>query len=57
MPRSWWESPEGTSNKLAVGPDGISYRLIKVVRNTRLGEELVWKVASNLASGFIPLAW
>ena len=31
----------GTSNKSAAGPDGIGYRLIKLVLGTRLGMELV----------------
>ena len=46
-----------TRNWSAPGPDGISYRLIKAVRNTRLGQELVGEVVDNLMSGIIPPAW
>ena len=46
-----------TKNGSAPGPDGISYRLIKAVRDTRLGRELVGEVVDNLISGVIPVAW
>ena len=45
-----------TKNGSAPGPDGISYRLIKAVRDTRLGRELVGEVVDNLISGVIPEA-
>ena len=47
----------GTSNKSAPGPDGISYRLIKMVLDTRLGRELVREVATALKEGRKPEEW
>ena len=38
----------GTKNSSAPGPDGISYRLIKVIKDTPLGEELVNEIAVQL---------
>lgn len=43
----------GTNNKLAPGPDGIGYRLIKLVQGTKLGQEVISEVASNLRQGRI----
>ena len=40
-----------TKNRSAPGPDGIGYRLIKAVRDTRLGRELVDEVVDNLVAG------
>ena len=45
-----------TKNGSAPGPDGISYRLIKAVRDTRLGGELIEELMDNLARGVIPPA-
>ena len=42
----------GTSNRS--GPDGISYRLIKMVLDTKLGRELITEVATSLKEGRIP---
>ena len=47
----------GTSSKSAAGPDGIGYRLIKVVLGIRLGMELVDLIIDHLRSGFIPDEW
>ena len=47
----------GTSNRSAPAPDGISYWFIKVVLDTRLGEEVVREVAESLKEGRIPEAW
>ena len=47
----------GTSNRSAPGPDGISYRFIKIVLDTRLGEEVVREVAESLKEGRIPGTW
>ena len=56
--RKWVLSALGrTKNKSAPGPDGFSYRLIKAVRNTRLGHELVDEVVDNLVYGVIPPVW
>ena len=56
--RGWVLSALGrTKNGSAPGPDGISYRLIKAVRDTRLGRELVDEVVDNLVRGVIPPAW
>ena len=46
-----------TKNGSAPGPDGIGYRLIKPVRDTRLGWELIEEIVDNLAQGVIPPAW
>ena len=46
-----------TKNGSAPGPDGISYRLIKAVKDTRLGRELIEEVVENLWRGVIPAAW
>ena len=46
-----------TNNGSASGPDGISYKLIKAVRDTRLGQELVGEVVDNLVSGVITPLW
>ena len=47
----------GTKNGSAPGPDGISCRLIKAVRDTRLGRELIEEVVDNLWRETIPDAW
>ena len=47
----------GTSNRSALGPDGISYQFIQTVLDTRLGEEVVQEVAESLKKGRIPEAW
>ena len=46
-----------TKNGSAPRPDGISYRLIKAVRDSRLGWELVDEVVDCLVCGVIPSAW
>ena len=51
------EALRGTSNRSAPGPDGISYRFIKTVLDTKLGEEVVREVAESLKEGRIPEAW
>ena len=33
----------------ALGPDGVGYRLIQVVWDTRLGRELIEEIVDNLA--------
>ena len=38
----------GTKNGSAPGPDGISYRLIKAVKDTRLGRELMEEIVDSL---------
>ena len=46
-----------TKNASAPGPNGVGYRLIKAVRDTRLGGELIEEIVDNLARGVIPPAW
>ena len=46
-----------TKNGSAPGPDGTGYRLIKAVRDTRLGGELIEDIVDKLAQGVIPPAW
>ena len=43
----------GTFNKSAAGPDGIGYRLIKVIAGTRLGRELVALIVDHMERGLI----
>ena len=47
----------GTKNNSAAGPDGIGYRLIKAVRDTRLGNELLGEIVAALRGGCIPDRW
>jgi len=47
----------GTSNSSVLGPDGIGYRLIKMVIGTKLGDELIKEMVENLARGRIPVEW
>ena len=41
----------GTKNSSAPGPDGVSYRLIKAVRDTPLGQGVMKEVAEGLLEG------
>ena len=47
----------GTKNNSAAGPDGVGYRLIKAIRDTRLGNELLGEVVAALRGGYIPDRW
>ena len=47
----------GTKNNSAAGPDGVGYRLIKSIRDTRLGSELLGEVVSALRGGYILDRW
>ena len=47
----------GTKNGSAPGPDRISYRLIKGVKDTRLGRESIEEVVHSLLGGIIPDSW
>ena len=47
----------GTKNNSAASPDGVGYRLIKAVRDTRLGTEVLREVVSALRGGYIPDRW
>ena len=44
----------GTKNSLAPGPDGISYRLIKAVKDAPLGQGVIKEVAESLLDGRTP---
>ena len=46
-----------TKNGSAPGPDGVGYRLIKAVRDTHLGRELIEEIVDNLVRGVIPPTW
>ena len=46
-----------TSNTSAPGPDGISYKIIKWVNKSLLGEYLIDDVVDNLMEGKIPKEW
>ena len=47
----------GTKNNSAAGPDGVGYRLIKAVQDTRLGSEVMEEVVAALRGGYIPDRW
>jgi len=47
----------GTKNSSAPGPDGISYRLIKAIKDTPLEQGLLQEVVENLLKGVIPKRW
>ena len=47
----------GTSNKQGAGPDGIGYRLIKLILGTRLGKKLITLIVDHLGGGHIPEVW
>ena len=47
----------GIKNNSAAGPDGVGYRLIKAIRDTRLGNELLGEVVAALRGGYIPDRW
>ena len=46
-----------TKNNSGAGPDGVGHRLIKVIRDTRLGNELLGEGVSALRGGYIPDRW
>ena len=47
----------GTSNSSAPGPHGINYKLLKAIKDTRLGNEVLKEVTTNLIRGSIPSRW
>ena len=47
----------GTKNNSAAGPDRVGYRLIKAVRDKRLGIEVLGEVVAALRGGYIPDRW
>ena len=46
-----------TKNGSDPRPDGIGYRLVKAVKDMRLGRKLVDKIVGNLVAGEIPAQW
>ena len=47
----------GTQNRSPPIPNNISYRFIKMIKDTILGKRLLEEVASNLITGLIPKEW
>ena len=47
----------GAKNSSAPGPDGVTYHLIKAVRDTPLGQRVIKEVAESLLEGRTPLEW
>ena len=47
----------GTSSSSSPGPDGISYRFIKAIKDTTLGDMLFQEIGEVLATGIIPYEW
>ena len=52
-----WAVLSGTKDNSAAGPDGVGYRLIEVVRDTRLGSEVMGEIVAALRDGYIPDRW
>ena len=48
---------QGTSNKLAPGPNGVSYRLVKLAVKGPLGDALFEQIAEELSNGTMPEEW
>ena len=48
---------QGTSNKSAPGPDGVSYRLVKLAVKGLLGDALFEQIAEELSNGTMPEEW
>ena len=54
----WVQSAlSGTKNNSAAGPDGVGYRMIKAVRETKLGIEVLGEVVAALRGVYIPDRW
>ena len=47
----------GTKNNSTAGPDGVGYRLIKAIRDTRLKMEVLGEVVRAIRGGYIPDRW
>ena len=47
----------GMKNNSAAGPDGVGYRMIKAVHDTKLGIEVLGEVVAALRGGYIPDRW
>ena len=47
----------GTKNNSAASLDGVGYRLIKAVRDTRLATKELGEVVAALRGGYIPGRW
>ena len=48
---------QGTSNRSAPGPDGISYLFIKIMFDMRLGKGIIREVAELFKEGQVPEEW
>ena len=48
---------QGTSNKSVPGPDGVSYRLVKLTVKGPLGDVLFEQIAEELSNGIMPEEW
>ena len=59
----WWlkervrDALSVTKNNSGASPDRVGYRLIKAIRDTRLGNELLGQGVSVLRGGYIPSKW
>ena len=47
----------GTSSSSAPGPDGINYKLLRMIKDTALGSALIRAVAIHLLAGTLPEEW
>ena len=52
-----WTALQGTSNKSALGPDRVSYKLIKLAVKGPLGDTLFEQIAEELSNGTMPEEW
>lgn len=46
-----WDALSGTKNNSAADTDGVGYRLLEAVRDTRLGNEVLGEVVAALRGG------
>ena len=49
-----YNAQSGTKNNSAAGLNGVGHRIIKAVRDTKLGTELLGEVVAALRGGYIP---
>ena len=47
----------GTKNNSAAGPEGVGYRIIKAISDTKLGIEVLGEVVAALRGGYMPDRW
>ena len=46
-----WDTLTGTKNNSATGPDGVAYKLIKAIRDTKQWTEVLGEIVATLRGG------